>query len=126
MSPQYLSPGVYVEEVDRGSKPIEGVGTSLAGFVGFAAKGPVNKPTFVANWTQFSQVFGDFLPGAFLAHAVYGYFSGSYVRGSEEAMTRIQRSPIHYFQRPDATRFSVDSTAVAACDTFPAPGPESR
>jgi len=45
--------------------------------------------------------------------AVYGYFSGSHVRGSEVAMTRIQRSPIHYFQRPDATRFSVDSTATS-------------
>jgi uncharacterized protein len=75
MSPQYLSPGVYVEEVDRGSKPIEGVGTAVAGFIGFAAKGPVNKPTFVANWTQFMGAFGGFLPGAYLAHAVFGYFN---------------------------------------------------
>ena len=75
MSPQYLSPGVYVEEVDKGSKPIEGVGTAVAGFIGFAAKGPVNKPTFVANWTQFQGLFGGFVPGAYLAHAVYGYFN---------------------------------------------------
>ena len=75
MSPQYLSPGVYVEEVDRGSKPIEGVGTAVAGFIGFAAKGPVNKPTFVANWTQFTTAFGGFMPGAYLAHAVFGYFN---------------------------------------------------
>jgi phage tail sheath protein FI len=75
MSPQYLSPGVYVEEVDKGSKPIEGVGTAVAGFIGFAAKGPVNKPTFVANWTQYTNVFGGFVPGAYLAHAVYGYFN---------------------------------------------------
>jgi len=75
MSPQYLSPGVYVEEVDKGSKPIEGVGTAVAGFIGFAAKGPMNKPTFVANWTQYTNVFGNFVPGAYLAHAVYGYFN---------------------------------------------------
>ncbi|MBP7687977.1 MAG: phage tail sheath family protein, partial [Thermoflexales bacterium] len=75
MSPQYLSPGVYVEEVDRGSKPIEGVGTAVAGFIGFAAKGPLNKPTFVANWTQFANTFGGFMPGAYLAHAVFGYFN---------------------------------------------------
>ena len=75
MSPQYLSPGVYVEEVDKGSKPIEGVGTAVAGFIGFAAKGPVNKPTFIANWTQYTNVFGGFVPGAYLAHAVYGYFN---------------------------------------------------
>jgi phage tail sheath protein FI len=36
--PEYLSPGVYVEEVDRGPKPIEGVGTAMAAFVGFTEK----------------------------------------------------------------------------------------
>lgn len=75
MSPQYLSPGVYVEEVERGSRPIEGVGTAVAAFVGFAERGPVNQPTFIANWTQFSNTFGSFLPGGYLAHAVYGYFN---------------------------------------------------
>ena len=33
---EYLSPGVYVEEFDSGSKPMEGVGTSTAGFIGLA------------------------------------------------------------------------------------------
>ena len=42
--PTYLSPGVYVEEVEAGSRPIEGVGTSVAAFVGMAAKGPFNQP----------------------------------------------------------------------------------
>jgi phage tail sheath protein FI len=72
--PTYLSPGVYVEEVESGSRPIEGVGTAVAAFVGFAAQGPFNTPTLVANWGQFSQVFGDFVDGCYLAHAVYGYF----------------------------------------------------
>ncbi len=45
--------------------------------------------------------------------AVYGYFSGSYVRGSSEALVRLQRASNHYFQRPDATRFAVDSTATS-------------
>ncbi len=74
MSPQYLSPGVYVEEVDRGAKPIEGVGTSVAAFIGFAEKGPVNKPTLITNWSQFKDTFGDFQETSYLAHAVYGYF----------------------------------------------------
>ena len=38
---EYLSPGVYVEEFDSGSKPMEGVGTSTAGFIGLAERGPV-------------------------------------------------------------------------------------
>lgn len=42
-----------------------------------------------------------------------GFFAGSHVRGDPDAITRIQRSSNHYFQRPDATRFSVDSTATS-------------
>ncbi len=72
--PTYLSPGVYVEEVPAGSRPIEGVGTSVAAFVGLAEKGPVNEPTLVSNWTQYTEAFGDFVESSYLAHAVYGWF----------------------------------------------------
>src|SRR5215207_8968064 len=72
--PQYLSPGVYVEEVESGSRPIEGVGTAVAAFVGLAARGPANTPTLVTNWSQFTQTFGEFVENSYLAHAVYGYF----------------------------------------------------
>jgi phage tail sheath protein FI len=72
--PTYLSPGVYVEEVEAGSRPIEGVGTAVAAFVGLAAQGPVNEPTLVTNWAQFTTTFGQFVEGSYLAHAVYGYF----------------------------------------------------
>ncbi len=72
--PNYLSPGVYVEEVEAGSRPIEGVGTAVAAFVGLAQRGPTNTPTLVTNWAQFVNAFGDFMEGSYLAHAVYGYF----------------------------------------------------
>ena len=42
--PTYLTPGVYVEEMPSASKPIEGVGTSTAAFVGLAPGGPINSP----------------------------------------------------------------------------------
>ena len=72
--PQYLSPGVYVEELDGGARPIEGVGTAVAAFVGLAEKGPFNTPTLVTNWTQYVTTFGEFTEGSYLAHAVYAYF----------------------------------------------------
>jgi len=78
-----------VEEVDKGSKPIEGVGTAIAAFIGFAEKGPINEPTFVSNWTQFTTQFGGFLPGGFLAHAVYGFFNNG---GSMCYITRLPLS----------------------------------
>jgi phage tail sheath protein FI len=72
--PTYLSPGVYVEEMPAGARPIEGVGTAVAAFVGLAGAGPYNTPTLVTNWTQFVGVFGEFQEGLYLHHAVYGYF----------------------------------------------------
>ena len=76
MATSYLSPGVYVEEVDRGSKPIEAVGTNTVGFLGESSKGPVNEAVLVTNWSQFVKTFGDFAQcSPFLAHAVYGFFN---------------------------------------------------
>ncbi|MFF8787730.1 phage tail sheath family protein [Streptomyces sp. NPDC015125] len=73
--PTYLSPGVYVEEVASGSRPIEGVGTSVAAFVGLAPTGPLNEPTLVTNWSQYVAAFGEFTDGYYLAHSVYGFFN---------------------------------------------------
>src|SRR5581483_4937317 len=74
---------VYVEEVDTGSKPLSAVGTAVAAFVGFTAKAPSDdpddpaglKPRLVTNWSQFERLYGGFVPGAVLPHAVYGYFN---------------------------------------------------
>ncbi|WP_148572917.1 phage tail sheath family protein [Nocardioides caldifontis] len=72
--PTYLSPGVYVEEVESGARPLEGVGTAVAAFVGLAEQGPFNQPTLVSSWTAFADTFGGFVPGSYLARSVYGYF----------------------------------------------------
>lgn len=73
----YLSPGVYVEEVESGARPIEGVGTTTAGFVGLApnAEAFVNEPVPLVNWSQFVRSFvqeGDVSTP--LANAVQGFF----------------------------------------------------
>jgi len=60
---EYLSPGVYVEEVDAGPKPIEGVSTSTAGAVGVTARGPTSgKPVLVTSFADYQRTFGGFLP----------------------------------------------------------------
>ncbi|HET6356030.1 phage tail sheath family protein [Streptomyces sp.] len=73
--PTYLTPGVYVEEVQSGARPIEGVGTAVAAFVGFAENGPFHTPTLVTSWDQYSQTFGGFAEGAYLPLSVHGYFA---------------------------------------------------
>jgi phage tail sheath protein FI len=76
MATSYLSPGVYVEEVDRGSKPIEAVGTNTVGFLGESAKGPLNESVLITNWSQFVKTYGDFKDcSEHLAHGVYGFFN---------------------------------------------------
>jgi phage tail sheath protein FI len=75
MATSYLSPGVYVEEVDRGSRPIEAVGTNTVGFLGESRKGTENAAVLITNWSQFVKAFGDFKDcSPALAHAVYGFF----------------------------------------------------
>jgi len=72
--PQYQTPGVYVEEVSSGSKPIEAGSTNIVGFLGIAQKGPVDKPTLVTNWTQYTKAFGGLHTNGWLGHAVYLFF----------------------------------------------------
>jgi phage tail sheath protein FI len=98
MATAYLTPGVYVEEVDRGPKPIEGVGTAVAAFLGVAEKGPIGEATMVANWTQYTEQFGGFVPGAYLAQAVYGYFNNGgnlcfVVRVGDESAGEVAAPP---------------------------------
>jgi len=71
---EYLSPGVYVEEVSSGIKPIEGVGTSTGAFVGIAERGPVGTPVLCTNWSQFTKAFGSFTEN-YLAYAVFQFFN---------------------------------------------------
>ena len=107
--PTYLTPGVYVEEVPSANKPIEGVGTAVAAFVGLWRRaGPINTPMRISNWTQFAKIYSDpqnpengpFMEGAYLAHAVYGYFQnggslcwvvrvGSRARGRRRAQAAL-------------------------------------
>ncbi len=87
--PQYLSPGVYVEEREAGSRPIEGVGTAVAAFVGIATDGPFHTPTLVTNWSQFTNTFGGFLEGSYLAHSVYAYFNNG---GGSAYVVRVGRA----------------------------------
>ncbi len=93
--PEYLSPGVYVEEVSFRSKTIEGVPTSTTGYAGLTRFGPVqypggprhSEPRLITSFTEFESVYGglealrvgtDDASGtgrlAFLAHAARVFF----------------------------------------------------
>ncbi len=78
--PEYLAPGVYVEEISTGARPIEGVSTSTAGFVGQTERGPT-VPRLVTSWEEYYRWFGGYIdrvPGGtnqkYLPYAVRGFF----------------------------------------------------
>jgi len=127
--PQYLSPGVYVEEVPSAIKPIAGVGTSTAGFIGVVADdvampllagrtgkktddtvepadfhvvAPANRAVLVDSWDAFRNSFGDVQAGNLvLANAVYGFFNNG---GTRAWVTRIATGG--------------DKALIAALETF--------
>lgn len=91
--PEYLAPGVYIEEVPSGSMPIQGASTSTAGMVGVTARGPVNTPTLVTSLGAYARVFGGKLNGAVytdgrdaLPYAAEGFFGNG---GSRLYVSRI-------------------------------------
>ncbi len=110
--PEYLAPGVYVEEVDTGAKPIEGVSTSTCGMVGVAERGPVDVPVLVTSVGEYSRWFGgglragdDYGEHRYLPHSVEGFFTNGgrrvyVVRVLDTAATRAA-SPL--FDRGDAS-----------------------
>lgn len=86
--PEYLAPGVYVEETSFRAKSIEGVGTSTTAFVGPTRKGPYRVdtdaqevPELLTSFGDFERIYGgiadfDFTPATnYLAHAVRAFFN---------------------------------------------------
>src|SRR5262245_58266610 len=83
--PEYLAPGVYVEETSFRAKSIEGVGTSTTGFVAPTRKGPVGgTPELITSFGDFERIYGGLdnlslgdapdSPLNYVAHAVRNYF----------------------------------------------------
>lgn len=71
----YSYPGVYMEEVSSGVRPIAAAGTSTAAFFGVAERGPIGEVKKIFNFTEYRNIYGDFLNEYFLAHSVYQFFN---------------------------------------------------
>ena len=140
--PQYMSPGVYVEEVPSGTAPIAGVGTSTAGFIGLVPDdaamptrpdgaayelAPAGAPRLVTNFTEFTHAFGEVSgrvdAGSALGHAVRGFFLNG---GTRAWVVRVNslapadaRDPI---DDALAALETVDEIALVAAPIKPPPG----
>ncbi len=86
--PEYLTPGVYIEEIAIGPTPIEGVSTSTAAFLGKTERGPI-EPRLVTSVTQFQNLYGGYLPDSYLANAVDGFFANGGTRCYIARITKV-------------------------------------
>jgi hypothetical protein len=66
------TPGVNVEEIPESSRPILGVETAVAGFIGVTERGPL-EPQLITNFSQFKDVYGDFYADSYLAYSAKGF-----------------------------------------------------
>jgi uncharacterized protein len=116
--PEYLSPGVYIEETSYRAKAIEGVATSTAGFVGQCRFGPFKgTPTLVTSFEEFQRYFGDFndlfldnVPQTNqLAHAVRLFFENG---GARVYIARIFRSADGNLENVTATSGPLTTSAA--------------
>jgi hypothetical protein len=92
----YLHPGVYIEEIPSGSRPIEAASTSTALIVGYATKGPVGTPTLLFSFDQYVTQFGGIMdfhnppigfPAVdYMGHTVRAFFDNG---GSKAYITRL-------------------------------------
>ncbi|MBS1824063.1 MAG: phage tail sheath subtilisin-like domain-containing protein [Acidobacteria bacterium] len=112
--PTYLAPAVYVEERSTGARPIAGVSTSTAAFVGVTERGPVGRATLVTSFAEFVKRFGGpipIIPGSsehYLYYSVRHFFD---LGGTRCYVVRVA----HYNNISDPTTL----TAVPATATFP-------
>ena len=104
--PQYFTPGVYIEEIERGPRPIEGVATSTAAFLGETERGPL-RPRLLTSYNDYKRYYGGiFLPNRYAPYSVSGFFDNG---GTQLYMCRIVGSKV-----TTASKVYGDFTVLAA------------
>jgi phage tail sheath protein FI len=120
--PFYAAPGIYVEEVPSGARPIGAVGTSVAGFIGTAPDQSARRDEVVAvnNWADFARVYASTeAPSTPLTRAVYGFFDNgggrcyiaNVAEGAAIAGTGRRRSGLQLLE-------TVDEIAIVAAPGY--------
>ncbi len=120
--PSYLHPGVYVEEIPSGSKPIEAVGTSTAAFVGYTTKGDVGEPVLISKWDEYEEQFGGIRNietavtgstsklGDPMGQSVYAFFKNGGGKAYISRLAKNAKIATNNLLNPDA---AASSTAAA-------------
>jgi uncharacterized protein len=105
-----LHPGVYTVELPSAVRPIEGVSTSTAAFIGFASKGPIAgtklpngkaaQPLLVTSFTEYQRNFGGFRADSFLTYSARAFFENG---GQRLYVVRVVGAPTSPPSSPPST-----------------------
>ncbi|HKE47462.1 MAG TPA: phage tail sheath C-terminal domain-containing protein [Rhodanobacteraceae bacterium] len=114
--PEYLTPGIYLRPKPEARRDVRLVRTDIAGFVGYAERGPLVEPGMpdaiakrlpqrVTSWKEFRATFGGFIPNGHLAYGVKAFFEngGRVAYIVRAAATQLSRA----YQRPREARWLV-------------------
>ncbi|MEU9608455.1 phage tail sheath C-terminal domain-containing protein [Streptomyces sp. NPDC048057] len=110
-------PGVYIDEVKSPVRTITGVPTSVAAFVGYAPRGPVDGPVHITGWADYSAIFGGLQRNCPMSYAVYQFYLNG---GSEAEIVRVVREDKDH---KDTVRLPLSASDAAATKTAPQPSP---
>jgi len=99
-------PGVFVEEIPRGPRPIEGVPTSITTFVGRTWRGPLDEPVHLGSFGDYERQFGGLWPESTMSFAVYQYFQNG---GGDAIIVRIHNNAIVGKATADGAEFEAAS-----------------
>jgi phage tail sheath protein FI len=86
MSPPESPPGIAITETPSGARPIAGVPTGIAAFIGLASQGPTDRALLVQSWSDFERQFGGLDPNSYLGYAVGHFFTNG---GAEAYIVRL-------------------------------------
>jgi phage tail sheath protein FI len=87
VTPTY--PGVYIEEITSGVRTITGVATSIAAFVGWAARGPMDKAQLVLSFQDYVRNYGGLDARTYLGYALNQFFANG---GNMAYVIRLAKS----------------------------------
>ena len=106
-------PGVYIEEIPSGVRTITGVATSITAFIGWSARGPVDRAQRVLSWPDFERSFGGLDSRSLLGYAVYQFFGNG---GSDAYVIRLtdQASLASLVHPPGPPPPNVDRLTITA------------
>jgi phage tail sheath protein FI len=117
ITPTY--PGVYVEEVPSSVRTVVGVATSIAAFVGLAARGPVNRPVTINSYSDFERIFGGLSLDSPMSYAVRDFYLNG---GSQAVIVRLFRPFFATSAEREASATAAASVSDAAANATPSNG----